>query len=149
MIKVQIEKFANFIDEFDLLCKEHWNEIARNKDIVPLSPNYNQYLKLDEMNILCCSTAREDGHLIGYCINMLMPHMHYSQTIFAINDLLFLTKSKRGNFVGSELLKVAINDMKKRGVKVFHMHAKIAHDIKPLMKRLEFTAIETIYEKVL
>lgn len=149
MITVQIEKFRQFMVEFDLLCREHWEEIARNRDIVPLSPDYQRYLKLDSMDMLCCSTAREDGKLIGYCINMVMPHMHYSETIWSINDLLFLTKSKRGSFIGAELLKSAMDDMRKRNVKIFHMHAKIQHDIKPLMKRLDFTAIETIYEKVL
>jgi len=149
MIKVQIEKFADFMEEFDQLCKQHWHEVARNREIIPLSPDYNQYLKLDEMGMLCCSTARDKGKLIGYCINIITPHMHYSKTIFALNDLLFVTRSKRGFFVGTELLKKAIDEMKKRNVKVFHMHAKIAHDIKPIMKRLDFIGIETIYEKVL
>lgn len=149
MISVQIEDFKNFVDEIDTLCKKHWKEIARNKNFVPFSPDYEQYLKLDAAGTLCSATARDDGKLIGYCINFVTPHLHYKSTVWAMNDVFYVEPSMRGAAHGIKLLTCVMDELKKRNVIIFHMHSKNSHDLKPIMDRLGFTAIETIYEKVL
>lgn len=143
----QIERFDNVIDEIKPILERHWEEIANNKNKIPFKPDYDKYKQLDDTGVLHIATARSNGVLIGYCISFIVPHIHYSENLFASMDVLYLDKEHRGKMTGIRLIAFAENDLRKKDVSVFTFHIKTNHDIGPIMERLGFNKIEYIYSK--
>ena len=68
MIEYKEETYSQVIDEIKPLLEDHWEEIALNKEVIKLNPNYEMYEKLCNAGVMRIVTARDDGKLIGYCI---------------------------------------------------------------------------------
>jgi len=77
MITLQIEPFSEFIIEAKPLLPLHWEELALNKDKVPLDPKYEDYYAREEAGGILVVTVREKGELTGYFIGMIAPGLHY------------------------------------------------------------------------
>jgi GNAT superfamily N-acetyltransferase len=148
MVTYQAEKLSDILEQLKSLLPVHWEEIARNKNKVPLDPDYQQYLAIERVGCLHIVTARDDGTLIGYIINFVSPHLHYKAHKFANNDILYLAPKYRGRGVGIKLIKFNETSLFAMGVSVVHIHMKLAHDFGCLLERLGYTEIERMYEKV-
>lgn len=148
-MKFQLEKFVAIMDEGRPLFSEHWKEIARNRELINLDPDWDRYIQMDEAGLLQVATVRDEDALIGYSIDIITPHMHYKNDLFAMNDVLYVRPEYRGKGAGVRLIKYSMEKMKERGVSVVHMHMKLSNDFGPLMERLGYNEIERIYEKVL
>ena len=132
-----------------LLYLEHWEEVALNKDAIPLKMDYGRYNKLDDAGALHVVTARNDGELIGYHMSMVWTHMHYADSLTAFTDIFFLRKEyRKGTGAGIKLFKFMINSLRERGVQRIYMGTKLSLDIGPILERLGFKAIERIYTLV-
>jgi GNAT superfamily N-acetyltransferase len=148
-MKYQIEKFSDMMNEGKPLFRKHWEEIARNKEIVPLDPDWEKYLRMEDAGFLHVATVRDGGKLIGYCIDIVSSHLHYRHDLFSINDVIYVEPDYRGKGVGVRLIKFSLAGLMQIGVSVAHMHMKLDHDFGALMERLGYHEIERIYEKVL
>lgn len=144
-----IENLAKVRREIEPLLMEHWNEIALNKDIIKLNPDWREYARLDELNALRIYTARKDGELMGYFVIMVSRSLHYKDHLFANNDIVFLTKPARKGLTGLKLVKFAIESLKAEGVTKLHINTKTHQPFDPIMARLGFEEIETVFSKVL
>lgn len=144
-----IENLAKVRREIEPLLMEHWNEIALNKDIIKLNPDWREYARLDELNALRIYTARKDGELMGYFVIMVSRSLHYKDHLFANNDIVFLTKPARKGLTGLKLVKFAIESLKAEGVTKLHINTKTHQPFDPIMERLGFEEIETVFSKVL
>lgn len=144
-----IENLAKVRREIEPLLMEHWNEIALNKDIIKLNPDWREYARLDELNALRIYTARKDGELMGYFVIMVSRSLHYKDHLFANNDIVFLTKPARKGLTGLKLVKFAIESLKAEGVTKLHINTKTHQPFDPIMERLGFEEIETVFSKIL
>jgi hypothetical protein len=144
-----IENLAKVRREIEPLLIEHWNEIALNKDIIKLNPDWREYARLDELNALRIYTARKDGELMGYFVIMVSRSLHYKDHLFANNDIVFLTKPARKGLTGLKLVKFAMESLKAEGVTKLHINTKTHQPFDPIMERLGFEEIETVFSKVL
>ena len=144
-----IENLAKVRREIEPLLMEHWNEIALNKDIITLNPDWREYARLDELNALRIYTARKDGELMGYFVIMVSRSLHYKDHLFANNDIVFLTKPARKGLTGLKLVKFAIESLKAEGVTKLHINTKTHQPFDPIMERLGFEEIETVFSKIL
>ena len=144
-----IENLAKVRREIEPLLMEHWNEIALNKDIIKLNPDWREYARLDELNALRIYTARKDGELMGYFVIMVSRSLHYKDHLFANNDIVFLTKPARKGLTGLKLVKFAMESLKAEGVTKLHINTKTHQPFDPIMDRLGFEEIETVFSKVL
>lgn len=144
-----IENLAKVRREIEPLLMEHWNEIALNKDIIKLNPDWREYARLDEINALRIYTARKDGELMGYFVIMVSRSLHYKDHLFANNDIVFLTKPARKGLTGLKLVKFAMESLKAEGVTKLHINTKTHQPFDPIMERLGFEEIETVFSKVL
>jgi len=90
-----LEKFADIMDEIKPLFQLHYDEIAHYKDI-KLSPNYEAYTNGSESGGIKCFTARKNGQLVGYNFFFVYPNMHYSESLQAVQDIIFIHPSHRG-----------------------------------------------------
>lgn len=148
-MKFALENLAKVRREIEPLLEEHWQEIALNKDIIKLNPDWRQYAKLDEINALRIYTARKDEKLMGYFVIVVSKSLHYRDHLFANNDIIFLTKPARKGLTGFKLIKFAMESLQAEGVTKLHVNTKTHQPFDPIMERLGFEEIETVFSKVL
>lgn len=128
------------------LLEKHWAEVTHYPDI-PLDPDYEFYLKADELGMLRAYAAREDDALVGYCVYFVKPNPHYRKHLYAQQDVIFISKSRRGRF-GAQFIAWCDSQLAAEGVHVVTQHVKAAHNFGPMLeKRLGYDLVDLIYCK--
>jgi GNAT superfamily N-acetyltransferase len=145
-VAFQREQAAALWDEILPLLEAHWREITHYPDIA-LDVDRALYEKLDSMGMLRCFTARVDGRLVGYAAYLVKANLHYRQSLQANQDVLYLAPEYRRSRIGSHMLLYADEQLRAEGVQVVYQHTKLAHDIGPVLQRLGYEPVETIYAK--
>lgn len=151
-VTFQEERFADVIGEAASLTQRHWEEIARNRDSIPLAPDMVRYSKMDEMGLLLICTARLDGKLVGYAAYFLEPHGHinYRKTPWSHSNIFWVDNGLREHGIGSGLFRFVEMALKSHGIAMMHTRTKIAHPAAgKMLQSLGQAAIETVFEKVL
>jgi L-amino acid N-acyltransferase YncA len=135
------------LDEMMPMFEAHRQELTAFKDI-PLKVDKDKYVALNAAGAYHAYIARSDsGDIVGYVGYMISPNLHYADYTYAMQDVFYVDPSRRGVMIGLQLLRYADDELKKLGVSVVTQHSKLAHDFKPLMDRLGYNAVETIYMK--
>ena len=137
-----------FVDEFEKLFPEHYEELCVTKDF-NYEPDYEAYKRMAEAGMLRCITCRSDERLIGYIIFIVTPHLHYKSCVTAIEDLYFVTKAFRKGRVGIMLFKYAEKVLKERGVQRIVMHTKVHLDNSKLFEYLGYKMTDKVFSKML
>jgi GNAT superfamily N-acetyltransferase len=149
MITIQLEAMTNVKKDIKPLLEEHWELVALNQGKIKLNPDYEEYARLDAAGVLKCFTARKDGALVGYFILMVSKSIHYSDHLFAVNDVIFVKPDSRAGATGYKLIKYAEDYCKKIGVSVLTLNTKVHLPFDKLMVHMGFDLIERIYSKYL
>ena len=129
------------------LIHSHWHEVALNKDSIKLSPDWDEYQRLDDSGVLRIYTARDGAKLVGYFVLIVSKSLHYKDHKFAVNDILFMDKDYRKGSVAIKLLRFAEKILKADGVSLMMVNTKVHQPFDPLMERLGYNLIERIYSK--
>lgn len=148
-ITYQQESIASYRQEAEALLELHWEEIALNKHVIKLNPDWAAYYELEESGSLKIFTARADGKLIGYFVVICRNHLHYKDDVFAFNDVLYLHKDYRKGFTGSKLMKFAEKCLKEDGVSVLVVNTKRHKPFDILLSWLGYKHVENVYTKLL
>ena len=80
MIKFGVERYSQVNEDIKELIKLHYDEIAVNKEDIPLDPDWDRYKLLDDKGLIMIITARDEGRLVGYSIFFISNHLHYKST---------------------------------------------------------------------
>lgn len=131
------------------LWERHWQEIAGDKDVIPLDPDWDGYDRLHQHGALKIMAAREDGELVGYVFAIVTPHLHYRTTLCSNYDLFWLAPEHRKGWAGYRLLKEAEKMLKACGVVKAFGQTKVWHDVTPIYKRMGWKPVETVFAKLL
>ena len=145
MVTYQLEAFSTIKNEIRPLLREHWDEIALNKEHIKLNPDWKEDGRLDAVGALRCFTARKDGGLIGYFVVIVSKSLHYQDHLFAHNDVIFLTKQGRKGTTGYKLLKYATEQMKLEGVSLLMVNTKTHQPFDALLERLGYNHSENLH----
>jgi len=141
------------LDEFKVvaepLFEPHYDEIARNKQVMKLKPNWPLYEALNQTGWLFIYIAMQDDVCIGYSMNVMMHHLHYADLKIAQNDVLFVKKELRGGRLGLRLLKVTEDHARSEGCKLMLWHAKEDTTLAALLPRLKYGVQDIIFSKEL
>jgi GNAT superfamily N-acetyltransferase len=148
-ITYQQESLVTCEEDAKELLVQHWEEIALNKELIKLNPDWPAYYKLEEVGALKVFTARSEGNLVGYFVVICRPHLHYVDHVFAFNDVLYLNKSYRKGLTGAKLMKFAEKCLKEDGVSVMIVNTKRHKPFDSLLQWLGYTHVENIYSKTL
>lgn len=148
-MKFALENLAKVRREIEPLIKQHYDDIALNKDIIKLNPDWEGYARLDNINALRVYTARKDGELVGYFVVIVSKSLHYRDHLFANNDIIFLAKSARKGLTGVKLIKYAIESLAAEGITKLHINTKAHQPFDAILERLNFEEIERVYSLVL
>jgi len=143
----QQEFLSSVYVEVQQLIKEHWQEIAVNKDRIKLNPDWDAYEALEKNNRLKIFTAREDGNLAGYFVVITGVNIHYKDHLFAQNDVLYLSKEHRKGFTGIKLIKFAEQCLKEDGISVLNINTKDHKPFDKLLDYMGYNMIERVYQK--
>ena len=144
-----IENLSKVRREIEPLLKQHYDEIALNKDIIKMNPDWEGYARLDAVNALRIYTARRNDKLLGYFVVIVSKSLHYRDHLFANNDVIFLAKPARKGLTGVKLIKYAIDSLAAEGITKLHINTKAHQPFDAILERLNFEEIERVYSLVL
>jgi hypothetical protein len=150
MITYQVEKIKQIKDELHSLLRLHYEEIALDRDHIPLDPDWERYEALCDRGNLFVATARnEEQQLIGYSIFFVLNHLHYKSTLVASNDVLYLHPDYRKGTTGIKLIKISESELKRMGVTKICWHIKFHKDFRNILYRMGYKDEDAIVGKVL
>lgn len=149
MITYQVEQWHDCLPEMEALWPLHWQEVAADKDVIPLEPNYEMYNMLVQTGQLHLLTARSDGKLIGYHVTIVRPHLHYKSSLSAFTDMYFIHPDFRKGMVGVNIFRAAEKSLKQRGVQKMFTGTKLSLDMGRIFERLGWKETERLYTKVI
>ncbi len=147
MLEFALEKTADILTELQPLIENHWEQVALNKDIVQLAPDWERYNQLELTGLLRLYTARKDNKLIGYFAVVINKHLHYKNDTFAVCDVLYVAPEHRAGSTGYKLIKYVEAELSKTDVKVLHINTKQHVPFDRLLERMGYNPIETIHAK--
>lgn len=145
LITAQVEDFPPFLEEVKPILPQHYLELALNQDKVPLSPQYDEYLRRDAQGMVMAVTLRKAGELIGYFVGFIAPGMHYSTCLTLILDIFFVRPEYRGEGAGFVLFRAVEAEARRRGVQRMFVGSKMHKDASWLFERLGYEPCETFY----
>lgn len=145
MITAQVEDFPRFLEEVKPILPLHYAELALHQDKVPLSPQYDEYLRRDSAGMILLVTLRDAGELIGYFVGFVAPGLHYSTCLTLHLDIFYVHPDHRGSGGGIILFKAVEREAKRRGVQRLFTGSKMHKDASWLFERLGYELVETTY----
>lgn len=131
------------------LLRQHWHEIATNKDLMSLSPADDVYQSMEDAGVLFILGYFVDGDLVGYSANFVHPHLHYSGLIYCQNDVLYLDPDHRNGGAGIRLMNATEREARSRDARLMLWHAKDGSNMEHLLLRRKYDVQDVIYSKVL
>ena len=149
MIEFKCEPLEPMFTQAAELFKLHYEELTLNKDAVKLNPMRDSYQQIERTGKMAVYTARDDGELVGYAIFFVSPHIHYADTIVAMNDVLFLHPAHRKGSMGTRLIKFCEQGLRTRGAHKIVWHIKLSRDWSPILIRLGYVTEEINVGKLL
>lgn len=147
MITCHVESLTERLPELIPLFPLHFEELALNKDKVPLDPQYNVYLERDRRGEVLFVALREAGELVGYFVGFIAPGLHYRTCLTCTMDIFYVHPDKRGGRAGIKLFKFVEQELKRRGVQRWFVGSKCHKDASWLFEHLEFQKVEVYYSK--
>lgn len=149
MLTAAPEPFAPFLEEVKPLLPEHYKELALDQDRVPLSPQYDEYLRRDALGMVLTIALRESGKLVGYFIGFIAPGLHYSTCLTLQLDIFWIHPDHRGQKGGVLLFKAMEAEAKRRGVHRLFVGSKTHLPADYLFEKLGYRKVESVYSVML
>lgn len=149
MITAQVESLTERLEDLKAMFPLHWEELALNKDQVPLDPQYRVYLDRDAQGAVMFVTLRKAGELIGYFVGFVAPGLHYQTCLTLTMDIFYLHPQHRdGSPVGAlRLFRAVEAEARRRGVQRMFVGSKVHRDASRLFEHLKFERVEVYYSK--
>lgn len=147
MLTYQAEKWTDVLPEMMGLWPEHWDELAAEKDKIPLDPDLERYASMAARGALHVVTARKMGELVGYYVWIVSAHLHYRSTLVGIADMYWLRPDCRKGFAGVRFIKESEKHIKMLGVKKLFSSTKCWLDVSSIFERLGWKQTERVYCK--
>ena len=149
MIEYQLARVKDVMEIALPMLADHHKEVEATDDVLPLEPDTDRYLQLDMQGLIQVLCAWDDGKLVGYCVDMLVPHIHYRGKTFAVNDFFYVAPEYRDKGVGAEMLRVVGEVLKQRGVYRHCISTKVSSPHEQLFTSLEYNSDEVQWSKEL
>ena len=146
---IELSTLDNIKGVIESLFEEHYEEIARNKKVMVLKPNWPVYEKAEEQGTLFTFLAKKEGKCIGYSANIIGNHLHYADLLYCQNDLLFVSKEHRGTSLGLRLMKATEKHARLLGCKLMLWHAKEDTTLAHMLPRLKYGVQDIVFSKEL
>ena len=147
MISVERETFCEIIDDIFPLLSAHWQEVEWGQDVIPLNPDLSVYKTADEAGTVALFGMRDNGELVGYNTFWIYKHPHHADTVFAVNDMLYIKPKYRNGEDAPNLVWFCEQILKAEGCDVITYHMKYNKSFKTLMDAQGYEHTECVYSK--
>lgn len=126
---------------------DNWQESGLADDKLMLDPDVAKYCQMEELGMVFCLAAFSGDRIVGYSMNFVVQHMHASKTVFAGNDVIFVTQEFRNSRAGLMLIKETEREAKRRGASMMVWGAKPDTALATLVQRLGYVQREISFVK--
>lgn len=147
MLTACVESLTENLPILKQLLPLHWEELALNKDKVPLDPQYEVYLQRDARGEVLFIALRNEGELVGYFVGFVNPGLHYKTCLTCIMDIFYVHEKHRGRRGGFILFNAVEQECKRRGVHRVFVGSKCHKDASWLFEKLGYTEVERYFSK--
>ena len=148
MIKYNVEKMFDIVEELKTIIPEHYDELSVTKGY-ELDPDWDRYFHLEQAKSLSVITCRQNDILIGYIIFFITPHLHYKQCLTAFEDIYFVSKPFRKGRIGIKLFQYAEKVLKGIGVNRIIYGTKVHLDNSRLFEYLGYKHSDKVFTKLI
>lgn len=145
MITAHAESFMANIDQLKRIIPLHYEELALNRDKVPLAPRWDVYEFQEARGELFFVSLRDAGELSGYFIGFVAPGLHYETCLTCIQDIFYVKPDERGQAAGKILFDFVESELKRRGVQRLITNSKNHFPAAWMFDRRGYEPIETIH----
>jgi hypothetical protein len=111
------------LPHLDYLVLPHYEELAKNKGLMVLAPDWERFNAIEDAGKLLTLYATEQGKVVGYSVSVIDTHIHYKHLTLCANDLLYVAPGQRGT-VGLKLMSETERIAKELGAQIMLWHAK-------------------------
>lgn len=125
MITVQIDSFEECIPELRPLFQVHHVELGLYKDLMPLDPEYGEYVRREQEGSLFLTTARRNGTLVAYYVAIIRPGFHYHSTLTGTADIYYVVPEMRGRGLALPLFRHVEQELRRRGAQIWYSGGKV------------------------
>lgn len=147
LVTAQVESLTERLEDLKGFFPKHWEELALNRDKVPLDPQYPIYLARDARGEVLFVTLRKAGELIGYFVGFVAPGLHYQTCLTLTMDIFWVHPEHRNGSAGIRLFREVEREAKRRGVQRWFAGSKCHADASVLFEFLGFERVEIYYSK--
>lgn len=143
------EPIAEIIEsELWPLLVQHREELTTNKALMELAPDVARYRDAENAGALLALIAREDGRIVGYSGNFVLPHIHYMRLRMCANDVLFVDQAHRAS-LGLRLIHATEQAARARGAQLMAWHAKPGTPLENILRRRGCRVQDIVFTKEL
>ena len=147
MITFCVESLTEKLEELKAHFPQHWEELALNKDKVPLDPQYDEYLRRDSLGQVLFVAGREAGQIVAYFVGFVAPGLHYRTCLTLTMDIFYVLAAYRKGSAGVKLFRTVELEARRRGVQRVFMGSKLHKDSSALFHRLGYEPAEVYHTK--
>lgn len=147
--QIRLSYVEEMVEHAGPLFEEHWKEIARNKHLCVLAPDWDKYRRMEQQGLLFALGAWDGSTLVGYSATFVLGNLHYRDLVYAQNDVLFVAKSVRHSRLGLRLIHDTEAEAARRGAKLMLWHTKEGTRMDLLMPHLGYAVQDITYCKEL
>jgi len=144
------EDLGAILREVVPLATRHAYEVPRQE---AFEPDWERYIQYQAMGVMHVLTARSGGHLVGYVMLFIGPHIHYAHTVWANISDPYLDPLYRSGWTGMRMLREAEKRAKQLGAKFVDFAENTAYSnpsgrrLGVALKRLGYEPRDTIWTK--
>ena len=151
MLTTQVESFRECIPEIKKIISTHHEELALLKDLMPLDPDWDEYVRRENVGRLFLTTVRRDGEIVAYYIAQVAPGFHYKSTFTGTQDICYVVPQLRNRGLAVPLFRQTERELRRRGVKVWYSGFKVHNPLgmPELLNALGFIPADTYMVKAL
>jgi GNAT superfamily N-acetyltransferase len=149
-VTFQREPIASLWPELLPLARDHWREV-RWDDKTEADLDTARYEAAEAAGTYVIFTLRStaDGKpLIGYAAYWLTTSTQRRESLEAAQDGVYLRPDCRNGWLGYELMSEADKALRDAGIQIVYQHVRTnARDFGPVLRRLGYEPIETVYAR--
>lgn len=149
MLRIEESTVTDKIDQAAPLLQAHWEEIARNKQVMVLKPDVEAYARLEAAGLLIGVMAYDGDALVGYCVSIVSPHhLHYADLMTVVNDVIYVDPAYRGAArVGIGLMRETERLAAARGAQLVTWHAKPDTALAGMLPRMGYSVQDIVFSR--
>lgn len=131
------------------LWKLHYEEVALNRDVIKLDPDFDMYDAMARNGQLHIVVARKAGAVVGYHFTIVRPHLHYRNSLSGMTDIYYIAPAYRTGRTPLRLFEFVEKTLKARGVQKLFTGTKLSLDAGPLFEKMGWKESERLFIKVI